>query len=419
MANTAFDPLRDDPFNTNGLPQPVAITPVSSSTPGTSSAWGLMQDQPVVPPQDDVLLHFNASSNNPTISDANKNSISGNHDYNNPKDYISQYTKSADSSVSYRGMTVPGPTMDSNPTTTSNISRSRTASMASAAGISSAGSRSTARSGGSRKVISVLDDMTIAPPPEKPVAKDYTLSLFHAEAETGQAYLPNWNQIKHSGTCLARISLRTLIMKKWKPIFWITYGEHTMLFFKSRFHFEDWAMDPNLSNRQREALVKLRVDFLDPNLSTRKNDEHILGFQASTIKVKNYKSKGMVHQFKLDKWTDQGPSINAAFGSETEEDVRELHLIMSAMLVKSPSSVAMVNYTDSRYGDDSSGYFMTDHHSSRSNPNVVHPYSSADDERSHYSGRSRHSGRSHNSASSTGSRSKYFLNNLKATVSRS
>lgn len=83
------------------------------------------------------------------------------------------------------------------------------------------------------------------------------------------------------------------------------------------------------------------------------------------------------HQFKLDKWTDQGPSINAAFGSETEEDVRELHLIMSAMLVKSPSSVAMVNYTDSRFGDDSSGYFMTDHNSSRSNPNVVHPYSAA------------------------------------------
>jgi hypothetical protein len=42
------------------------------------------------------------------------------------------------------------------------------------------------------------------------------------------------------------------------------------------------------------------------------------------------------------------------------------------------------------------------------------------DERSHYSGRSNYSGRSHNSsASSIGSRSKYFVNGLKARVSQS
>ena len=61
-------------------------------------------------------------------------------------------------------------------------------------------------------------------------------------------------------------------------------------------------------------------------------------------------------QFKLDKWTDQGPTINAAFASANAEDVRDLHLITSAMIRNSPSA-AILEYTDARSGDDSSGYF--------------------------------------------------------------
>jgi hypothetical protein len=63
------------------------------------------------------------------------------------------------------------------------------------------------------------------------------------------------------------------------------------------------------------------------------------------------------YQFKLDKWTDQGPTINAAFASANAEDVRELHLITAAMIRNSPSA-AILEYTDARSaGDDSSGYF--------------------------------------------------------------
>jgi hypothetical protein len=250
MANSAFDPLRNDPFV--GAPQPVAITPFlgqPAAAAGSSSAspWALHQQQHQNQQQqeqpEDVLLLFNNSN-------------------------VTHQTSSMD-------MTAAG---------SSTKQRARTNSLVSSSG----GSKS-------KKSNNILDDTTIAPPPEKPVAKDYTLSLFHAEADVaGPASLPDWNQIKHSGTCLARISLRTLIMKKWKQIFWISYGDHTMLFFKSRFHFEDWAMDPNLSDRQREGLVKLRVDFLNLDASTRKDTEHIRGFQASMVKGKYYKSKGMV-----------------------------------------------------------------------------------------------------------------------------
>mmetsp|Transcript_4701 Transcript_4701/g.8996 ORF Transcript_4701/g.8996 Transcript_4701/m.8996 type:complete len:381 (-) Transcript_4701:132-1274(-) len=380
MANSAFDPLRDDPFA--GAPQPLAITPFSAAggrgqqlaSSSASSPWALQQQQPQEQP-DDVLLMFNNTNNSHQKERPRSNSIA--------------------SSRAGGGSTY-----------------------------SVTGSRAASQASGGSKFVKLLDDATFAPPPEKPVTKNYIQSLFHAEADAAPSSLPDWNLIKHSGTCLARISLRTLIMKKWKQIFWISYGDHTMLFFKSRFHFEDWAMDPNLSMEQREKKVKLRVDFLHLDASTRKDTEHIRGFQTSMIKGKQYKSKGMVYQFKLDKWTDQGPSINAAFGSETEDDVRELHIIMNAMLRTSPTtSLAMAQYAASRdtTGDDSSGYFgTTDYDSVRNEPNQMQAYSSGSvDGRSHYSGRSNYSGRSYNSANSNGSKSKYFVNGLKARVSRS
>ena len=102
------------------------------------------------------------------------------------------------------------------------------------------------------------------------------------------------NEVTHSGQCIARISMRTLVMKKWKRIFWITYGNDKMLFFRSQVDFEEWAMNPHLSRNQREKLVKLRIDFEDPNKSTRKDTEQIKGFHASVVKHKFYKSTGNV-----------------------------------------------------------------------------------------------------------------------------
>jgi hypothetical protein len=105
----------------------------------------------------------------------------------------------------------------------------------------------------------------------------------------------NINEVTHSGQCcIARISMRTLVMKKWKRIFWITYGNDKMLFFRSQVDFEEWAMNPHLSRNQREKLVKLRIDFEDPNKSTRKDTEQIKGFHASVVKHKFYKSTGNV-----------------------------------------------------------------------------------------------------------------------------
>ena len=392
MANSAFDPLRHDPFAAV-QPPVVAITLVHTDQP--NAQWGSLQQpvpqggqqqqqqqQQLVPHQagddtQDILLQFNNTNTHPP-----------------PR-------RRADSHAS---------------------------------GVSSRSARS-----GSKN--DVLNDMTIAPPPVRPRGdQDYTRSAFHAEAEASPVPPPDWDLIKHSGTCLARISMRTLLLKKWKHVFWIAYGNHTIIFFKSRNYFDNWSMDPNLSRRQREELVKLRVDFHNPNFSTRKETENITGFQASAVKVKHYKSSGLLHQFKLDKWTGEGPTINAAFGSETGENVSELYQIMSAMIrTSSYADITKYGRSDSHTGDDSSAYYSAADYSGGKSPSLA--WTTVDlrfldffqllanflkcflafstDDRSAYSGRSQFSHRSQNSVRSgvsTGSKNNYLLNRLKSQI---
>jgi hypothetical protein len=363
MANSAFDPLRGDPFA--AIEQPAAIVPVSNPTQ-PNNQWsvqpgeGQQQQQPEA--SFDILLQFNNTS------------ISSPPQMPGSDDVIQNRTRRANSTAS---------------------------------AASSLGSRS-ARSGSGSNV---LDDMTIAPPPEVPIPRDYTRSLFLAEEEVNPGSPPDFDMIKHSGTVRARISMRTLLMKNWKEIFWVAYGNYTLLFFKSKINFEDWAMNPHLSTRQREALVKLRIDFQNPDNSTHKDKETIKGFQASTVKGKVYNKNGMLHQFKLDKWTDQGPTIAAAFGSESYQDIYELHLIVAEMIGKSPGGAGLAELGHSRdAGEDSSGYF-SGAQSVGSNPTFARRAPGQSDDKSNYS---EYSSRS---AGSYGSKSKYIVNNIKKAAS--
>lgn len=162
MANSGFDPLRDDPFAS--VHQSPAIVPVAPTHPGNNQ-WGLQQPPPQPPSNDDILLQFN-NTNSPT-----------------------------------------------NDVTRTTVQRSRHDSSASQ---SSLGSRS------ARSASSMFGNPNIAPPPSFPAPRDYTQSQFMAEEEVNPAPPPDFNEVTHSGNCIARISMRTLVMKKWKRAFWIT-----------------------------------------------------------------------------------------------------------------------------------------------------------------------------------------------------
>lgn len=100
-----------------------------------------------------------------------------------------------------------------------------------------------------------------APPPDIPIPRDYGMSLFNISAEPDVSTQPMYEKITHSGSCLSRISNRTKILKVWKQVFWIIYEDRELLVFKSKEIFDEWLMNPYLSKNDRNAMVKLHVDF--------------------------------------------------------------------------------------------------------------------------------------------------------------
>merc|ERR1740124_921998 len=114
--------------------------------------------------------------------------------------------------------------------------------------------------------LSPLDKPTFAPPPTHPGSMEIMpprkippllrVSNTSSSTSTNPSALPSYSQITHSGHVSARLSPKSLIMKKWKRVFWVTYGETTVLVFRSRADFEEWVSNPYMSGKERKGLVK-------------------------------------------------------------------------------------------------------------------------------------------------------------------
>jgi len=99
--------------------------------------------------------------------------------------------------------------------------------------------------------------------------------------------LPDPTQIYSIGPIMTRTSLRSLVMKKWSPSWWMHYGPHTLLIFRSKDHLDDWRDNPYHGTKQREYLVKLRIDFYGEMVKEEK-EGGVLGHRALPVKKKNY-----------------------------------------------------------------------------------------------------------------------------------
>lgn len=131
---------------------------------------------------------------------------------------------------------------------------------------------------------SAFDDPKFAPKPPKPHGLENSQSL--AQKAHGCSPLPNWDLVTHSGYILSRISFRTILIKKWKQVFWISYGTSKVLFFRSKADFEDWVSNPYLTMTEREFLVKLAVDFVQDSYKPGVN-----GYQVTPQKLKSYNTE--------------------------------------------------------------------------------------------------------------------------------
>jgi hypothetical protein len=138
------------------------------------------------------------------------------------------------------------------------------------------------------------------------------------QAPPGASPLPKADMVRKRGFVLARISFRTIVMKKWKQAYWVQYGPHTMLWFRSQQDFDDWLNNPYHQQAERNFLIKLAVNFVHDLYKP-----NVRGYQVTQCRTKGYGNK-MVRQFKLERWMDYGPTIAAAFGSYNPKEVDAL-----------------------------------------------------------------------------------------------
>lgn len=180
---------------------------------------------------------------------------------------------------------------------------------------------------------SPLDDPTYAPAPEHP--KDDRRSV-----RPKPYHMPSFEKVTHSGHCMARISLKSLIIKKWRPVFWICYGDSRIIFFRSKSDFDEWATNPLLNLVEREELVKLDIDFKD---FTKKPG--VKGYRAASLHMKDYSGRTrLLHTFKLEEWMYYGPIILGAFASKNRRDVHSLLVIMREIMKKYKQNIGGYGY---------------------------------------------------------------------------
>lgn len=159
----------------------------------------------------------------------------------------------------------------------------------------------------------------------------YAEELAH-NAPPGASPLPKAHLVRKKGFVLSRISFRTIVMKKWKQAYWVQYGAHTMLWFRSQADFDDWLNNPYHNQAQRNFLIKLAVNFVHDLYKP-----SVRGYQVTQCRTKAYGNK-MVRQFKLERWMDYGPTIAAAFGSYNPKEVDDLREALVECMRNTPLS---------------------------------------------------------------------------------
>jgi hypothetical protein len=151
-----------------------------------------------------------------------------------------------------------------------------------------------------------------------------------AVAPPDAAPLPQGDKVIKSGYVLARISFRTIMLKKWKQTYWVQYGPHTMVWFRNYADFDDWLNNPYLTQQQRNYLIKLAVNFVHDLYKP-----NVRGYQVTQARSKQYGNK-ILKQFKLERWMDFGPTIAAAFASTDAKEVDELRLALVECMRNTP-----------------------------------------------------------------------------------
>ena len=97
---------------------------------------------------------------------------------------------------------------------------------------------------------------------------------------------PRKKLVSKSGTILVR-SKAGFFRKSFSEQYWIKYGKHTLLFFKSKEDYREWLSNPILSLEERNNLIHKCIDFERDSLS-----RNILGYKSTCQYIKRYRGQG-------------------------------------------------------------------------------------------------------------------------------
>lgn len=146
--------------------------------------------------------------------------------------------------------------------------------------------------------------------------------------------LPIADKVVASGFILARISFRTILLKKWRQAYWIQYGPVSLYIFRSVADYEDWLKNPFHAQRERDYLVKLKIDFIADILP-----QDVREYRTTQTTRKTYgRNKPLYHQFKLERVMEFGPTIVAGFASQDPGEVDALRRSINQCMRNSSNS---------------------------------------------------------------------------------
>ncbi len=141
---------------------------------------------------------------------------------------------------------------------------------------------------------SIIHDESFAPPPPFPenltlIKESYFVTEPNNSSREVKSTLPSFGLVKHSGEAMGRFSMKSMIMKKWKHIFWIAYGDNQILIFRSKMDFEEWISNPYLTKSERDKLVKVSFDFVNDLFKPM-----VKGYSVTGDRKKNYGTNGLL-----------------------------------------------------------------------------------------------------------------------------
>jgi len=140
-----------------------------------------------------------------------------------------------------------------------------------------------------------------------------------------------------SGHVQSRTTTTERMLRRWNSCFWLFEEPATIIFFKSDDHMRQWIAT------RKEHFASLRVDFdtmgvlqtvdkaREKRIRTPSTNKKLLStrmkYAFTEVQTRVY-GKEVIHSFKLERWTDVGVDVVAAFGSAQPAEITALRSVM-------------------------------------------------------------------------------------------